>query len=56
MSELNKPNKTAKTNSSNGTTKHADYGERMNERILRYETKIKKMDDVIKIASDSKEK
>jgi len=45
-----------KTSSSNGTSKHADYGERINERVLRYEAKIKKMDDVIKIASDSKEK
>ncbi|XP_025207227.1 uncharacterized protein LOC112603041 [Melanaphis sacchari] len=56
LSELSKSNKKSKTNSSNGSSKHSDYGERVNERILRYEAKIKKMDDVIKIASDSKEK
>lgn len=53
---MDKSNKMTKTNSSNGTNKHSDYGERVNEKVLRYEVKIKKMDDVIKIASDSKEK
>jgi len=33
-----------------------NYGERTNNRLLRYEEKIKKMDDIIKIASDSEEK
>ncbi|CAH1731346.1 nuclease SbcCD subunit C-like isoform X1 [Aphis gossypii] len=56
LNELDKSNKMTKTNSSNGTNKHSDYGERVNEKVLRYEAKIKKMDDVIKIASDSKEK
>jgi len=45
-----------KTNYGNGTSQDKDYGEQNNNRILRYEDKIKKMDDIIKIASDSKEK
>jgi len=33
-----------------------DYGERTNNRILRYQDKIKKMKDIMKTASDSTEK
>ncbi|XP_022182622.1 autophagy-related protein 23-like [Myzus persicae] len=52
LSQANK----SKTNYGNGTSKDADYGERTNNRLLRYEDKIKKMNDIIKIASDSTEK
>jgi len=52
VSQLNK----SKTNYANGSSKYMDYGERTNNRILQYEDKIKKMNDIIKIASDSKEK
>jgi len=45
-----------KTNYGNGTSKDKNYGEQTNNRLLRYEDKIKKMDDIIKIASDSTEK
>lgn len=45
-----------KSNNGNETSKDMDYGERTNNRLLRYEDKIKKMDDIIKIASDSAEK
>lgn len=45
-----------KTNYGNGTSKDKDYGEQTNNRLLRYEDKIKKMNDIIKIASDSTEK
>ncbi|XP_015376557.1 PREDICTED: uncharacterized protein LOC107170866 [Diuraphis noxia] len=52
LSQLNK----SKTNYGNGSSKDTDYGERTNNRLLRYEDKIKKMNDIIKIASDSTEK
>jgi len=45
-----------KTSYGDGTSKDNDYGEQTNNRLLRYEDKIKKMDDIIKIASDSTEK
>ncbi|CAH1731946.1 uncharacterized protein LOC114126616 isoform X1 [Aphis gossypii] len=56
LSQLNKSNKMTKSNNGNETSKDMDYGERTNNRLLRYEDKIKKMDDIIKIASDSAEK
>ncbi|XP_022170360.1 uncharacterized protein LOC111033758 [Myzus persicae] len=56
LSQLNKSNKMTKTNYGNGTSKDKDYGEQTNDRLLRYEDKIKRMDDIIKIASDSTEK
>ncbi|KAL4126284.1 hypothetical protein QTP88_010507 [Uroleucon formosanum] len=56
LSQLNKSNKITKTNYGDGTSKDKDYGEKTNNRLLRYEDKIKKMDDIIKIASDSTEK
>jgi len=46
----------SKTNYGNGSSKDMDLGERTNNRLLRYEDKIKKMNDIIKIASDSTEK
>ncbi|KAL4100931.1 hypothetical protein QTP88_020956 [Uroleucon formosanum] len=52
LSKLNK----SKTNYGNGSSKDMDLGERTNNRLLRYEDKIKKMNDIIKIASDSTEK
>lgn len=45
-----------KMSTSNEISKHSDYSERLNDRALRYEAKIKRMDDIIKIAGDSKEK
>lgn len=42
-----------KTSSNNGISKQVEY---LEERVLRYEAKIKKMNEVIKIAGDSKEK
>lgn len=56
LNQLNKTNKSIKINSSNGTSKHSDYSDRLNDRLLRYEAKIKKMDDIIKIAGESEEK
>ncbi|KAE9524146.1 hypothetical protein AGLY_015511 [Aphis glycines] len=56
LNQLNKSNKMTKSNYGNETSKDMDYGERTNNRLLRYEDKIKKMDDIIKIASDSAEK
>ncbi|XP_015372760.1 PREDICTED: nuclease SbcCD subunit C-like isoform X2 [Diuraphis noxia] len=56
LSQLNKSNKMSKTSYGDGTSKENDYGEQTNNRLLRYEDKIKKMDDIIKIASDSTEK
>ncbi|XP_025194250.1 autophagy-related protein 23-like [Melanaphis sacchari] len=56
LSQLKKSNKMTKSNYGNETSKDIDYGEQTNNRLLRYEDKIKKMDDIIKIASDSAEK
>uniref|UniRef100_A0A2S2PKF9 Kinesin-like protein n=1 Tax=Schizaphis graminum TaxID=13262 RepID=A0A2S2PKF9_SCHGA len=56
LSQLNKSNKITKSNYSNETSKDMNYGEKTNNRLLRYEEKIKKMDDIIKIASESAEK
>lgn len=53
LTQLHKSSKSLKTNSSNGTSKQVEY---LNERVKRYEAKIKKMDDVIKIADESKQK
>lgn len=47
-------NQSSKTLKSSG--KFTEYGDRLNERAMRYEAKIRKMDEVIKIASDSEEK
>lgn len=51
MHQMEKSSKTYKNSG-----KFTEYGERLNEKALQYEAKIKKMDEVIKIASDSKEK
>jgi len=45
-----------KNNYSNGTSKDKDYGEQTNNMLSQYKDKIKKMDDIIKTASDSTEK
>lgn len=50
LSQLSKSHKASHTH---GVTTDL---ERLNERVLRYEEKIKRMDGVIKIATDSEEK
>ncbi|XP_050426423.1 kinesin-like protein costa [Adelges cooleyi] len=55
LSQLNKSTKAIKASTVN-SSKHVDYADRLSDRLLRYETKIKKMDDIIKIAGDSQEK
>lgn len=55
MNELDKLKKGTKM-SSTENSKRTDYIDKLNYGALRYEAKIKIMDDVIKIAGDSKEK
>jgi hypothetical protein len=53
-----KQEKTLKTNSSNGSNKNnnSDSGAKTTaEKIEKYEIKLKQMDEIIKIAGDSKE-
>lgn len=50
---LSKSSKSVKPNSSNGTSKEIEY---LNDKAQRYEAKIKKMEEVIKIAGESREK
>lgn len=45
-----------KSGSSNATKKQKQLSEELNEKALRYETKVKKMGDIIRIAGDSNEK
>ncbi|VVC33108.1 Hypothetical protein CINCED_3A009059 [Cinara cedri] len=57
LTELNRTNKSTKTNtsSSKGSSKTSD-SERLHCKAKKYEAKIEKMNDILKIASDSKEK
>lgn len=54
---MNKTNKSTKTNtsSSNGSNKTSD-SERLHDKAKKYEAKIEKMNDILKIGGDSKEK
>lgn len=56
MNELDKLKKGTKMSSTENNRKRTDYIDKLNYGALRYEAKIKIMDDVIKIAGDSKEK